>query len=253
MSQTSPVALVTGANQGIGLQIVKDLVAQGFEVYLGARRLERGEAAAQAIGAGAHAIQLDVTDQASIAAAAERIRDEQGRLDVLINNAAISRPARAPDMDYAEYTAQSKASTVRLDDVRDVWETNVFGVLAVTQTMLPLLRATPGARIVNVSSGLGSLTVVSDPKQPLRSEYSPTYAASKTAMNAITVAFAIELEAEGIRVNAVTPGFVNTAINSHRGTETVESGAAEAVRLALLGSAAPTGGFTHATFGAIPW
>jgi NAD(P)-dependent dehydrogenase (short-subunit alcohol dehydrogenase family) len=247
-----PVALVTGANQGIGLQIAKDLIANGFTVLVGARNPERGAAAANEIGAGAHALQLDVTDQASIAAAAERVNREFGRLDVLVQNAAIMTTKEHPGS-VVEYAKATRASVVSLDEMRAVWETNVFGVLAVYQAMLPLLRSTPGARIVNVSSGSGSLTVASDPSLPYRSHFSPLYAASKTALNALTVAMAIELEPEGITVNAVSPGFTRTAMNAYEGTDTVAEGAAEAVRVALRGPGGPTGGFTHATFGTIPW
>lgn len=249
--QNKSVALVTGANQGIGLQIAKDLVAHGFTVLVGSRNLERGEAAAKEVGPDAHALQLDVTDQASIAAAAERIRSEIGRLDVLINNAAIShagKPGRSPE----EITKSSLPSNVSLDEVRAVWETNVFGVLAVTQAMLPLLREAPAARIVNVSSGVGSLTLNSDPSFPFRSHFSPVYPASKTALNAMTLAMAIELEPTGIKVNAVSPGYTKTKFNNYTGTETVEEGASEAVRVALLGSEGPTGTFTHAN-GTYPW
>jgi NAD(P)-dependent dehydrogenase (short-subunit alcohol dehydrogenase family) len=253
MKHDKPVALVTGANQGIGLQIAKDLAAHGFTVLVGSRNLERGEAAARTINGDARALQLDVTDQASIAAAAERIGKELGRLDVLINNAAISNTRKTDGMSLAEYAAISRASNVPLDEVRAVWDTNVFGVLAVSQAMLPLLRQAPAGRIVNVSSGVGSLTMNSDPAFPYRSLFSPGYAASKTALNAITLAFAIELEPTGIRVNAVTPGFTKTNLNGYEGTETVEEGAAEAVRVALLGANGPTGTFTHAKTGAIPW
>ncbi len=230
-----PVALVTGANQGIGLQIAKDLVAHGFTVLVGSRNFERGEAAAKTIDGDARALQLDVTDQASVAAAAERIRKELGRLDVLVNNAAISNTRKTPGMSLEEYAKISRPSNASLDEVRTVWETNVFGVLAVTQAMLPLLREAPAARIVNVSSGVGSLTRNADPTYRGRSSYGPVYPASKTALNAITLAFAIELEPAGIKVNAVSPGFTKTNLNGYEGTETVEEGAAEAVRAALLG------------------
>jgi NAD(P)-dependent dehydrogenase (short-subunit alcohol dehydrogenase family) len=248
-----PVALVTGANQGIGLQIAKDLVAHGFTVLVGSRNLERGEVAAKTIDGDARALQLDVTDKASIAAAAERIRKEFGRLDVLINNAAISKTGPRPDVTIEEYANSTRPSNVSLDEVRAVWETNVFGVLAVYQAMLPLLRETPAARIVNVSSGVGSLTMNSDPAFPYRSLFGPVYPASKTALNAMTLAMAIELEPAGIKVNAVSPGYTKTNLNNYAGTETVEEGAAEAVRVALLGPDGPTGTFTHAKFGTLPW
>jgi NAD(P)-dependent dehydrogenase (short-subunit alcohol dehydrogenase family) len=247
------VALVTGANQGIGLQIAKDLASHGFTVLVGSRNLERGEAAAKTIDGDAYALQLDVTDQASIAAAAERIRREFGRLDVLINNAAISNTGFRSGMTIEEYAKSTRPSVVSLDEVRTVWETNVFGVLAVYQAMLPLLREAPHARIVNVSSGVGSLTANSDPNFPYRSIFGPVYPASKTALNAMTVAMAIELESTRIKVNAVSPGYTKTSLNNYSGTETVEEGAAEAVRVALLGPDSPTGTFTHAKLGTIPW
>ncbi|OBZ18584.1 dehydrogenase [Bacillus sp. FJAT-27264] len=245
------VALVTGANQGIGLQVAKDLVENGLTVLVGSRNFERGEAAAKEIGPGAIALQLDVTDQDSITAAAERIRTELGRLDVLIQNAAISN-TRQGSMSVEEYAKLTLASNVSLDEVRVVWETNVFGVLAVYQAMLPLLREAPHASIVNVSSGVGSLTSNSDPSYAYRTYFRPGYPASKTALNAMTLAMAIELESTGIKVNAVSPGFTKTALNG-AGTQTVEDGAAEIVRVALLGPDGPTGMFTSATFGTIPW
>ena len=250
--QNQPVALVTGANQGIGLQIAKDLVAHGFTVLVGSRNLERGEAAAKGIGPDARALQLDVTDQASIAAAAERVRNELGRLDVLVNNAAISNTSKQPGQSVEEYSKLNRPSTVSIDEVRSIWETNVFGVLAVTQAMLPLLREAPAARIVNVSSGVGSLTLNSDPAFPWRSIFGPVYPASKTALNAMTLALAIELEPTGIKVNAVSPGYTKTNLNNYEGTQTVEEGAREPVRLALLGPDGPTGTFSN-TVGVIPW
>jgi NAD(P)-dependent dehydrogenase (short-subunit alcohol dehydrogenase family) len=164
--QDKAVALVTGANQGIGLQIAKDLVAHGFTVLVGSRNLERGEAAAKEVGSDARAIQLDVTDENSIIAAAKRIRTELVRLDVLVNNAAISNTTELPGQSVMEYAKTVRPSNVSLDEVRAVWETNVFGVLAVCQAMLPLLREAPAARIVNVSSSVGSLTLNADPASP---------------------------------------------------------------------------------------
>ena len=251
--QYKPVALVTGANQGIGLQIAKDLVAHGFTVLVGSRNLERGEAAAKEVGPDARALQLDVTDQASIAAAAERIRKELGRLDVLVNNAAISNTIKQPGQSVEEYAKTTRPSNVSLDEMRAVWDTNVFGVLAVYQAMLPLLREMPGARIVNVSSGVGSLTTNSDPAFPYRAIFGPLYPASKTALNALTLAMALELDPEGIKVNAVSPGFTKTNLNGYAGTETVEEGAREAVRVALLSRDGPTGRFTRWQNENIPW
>jgi NAD(P)-dependent dehydrogenase (short-subunit alcohol dehydrogenase family) len=248
-----PVALVTGANQGIGLQIAKDLVPRGFTVLVGSRNFEKGQTAAKSIGAAAHAVQLDVTDHKSIAAAAESIRKEYGRLDVLIQNAAISNTNKKAGQSVEEYSKTTRPSVVSLDEMRAVWDTNVFGVLSVYQAMLPLLRATPGARIVNVSSGVGSLTATSDPAYPYRAIFGPVYPASKTALNALTVAMALELEPEGIKVNAVSPGYTKTNLNGYSGTETVEEGAREAVRVALLGPDGPTGKFTRWENETIPW
>jgi NAD(P)-dependent dehydrogenase (short-subunit alcohol dehydrogenase family) len=246
------VALVTGANQGIGLQIATELAGHGFIVLVGSRNLERGEAAARGIGAAAHAVQLDVTDHASIAAAAARIRSEFGRLDVLVNNAAISNTRKSPGMSIEEYGKTTRPSNVSFDEMRAVWETNVFGVLAVYQAMLPLLRESPAARIVNVSSSVGSLTMNADPAGRYRANFGPVYPASKTALNALTLAMAIELEPAGIKVNAVSPGFTKTNLNGYAGTETVEEGAREAVRVALLGPDGPTGTFSNSA-GPIPW
>jgi NAD(P)-dependent dehydrogenase (short-subunit alcohol dehydrogenase family) len=251
--QDKPVALVTGANQGIGLQIAKDLAAHGFTVLVGSRNLERGEAAAREVGPDAHALQLDVTDQASVTAAAQRVGNEFGRLDVLVQNAAISNTSRLPGQSVEEYVKTTRPSNVSVEEMRAVWDTNVFGVLAVYQAMLPILRETPGARIVNVSSGVGSLTANSDPAFAYRAIFGPVYPASKTALNALTLAMAIELEPEGIKVNAVSPGFTRTNLNGYAGTQTVEEGAREAVRVALLGPDGPTGTFTRWENETIPW
>jgi len=248
--QDKPVALVTGANQGIGLQIARELAANGYTVLVGSRNLERGEEAAKSIGADARALQLDVTDQASIAAVAERIRIELGRLDLLVNNAAISHAGR-PGRSLAEILQSSRASVASLDEVRAVFETNVFGVIAVTQAILPLLREAPAGRIVNVTSGVGSLTLNADPNFPYRSGFGVVYAASKTALNAITLSFAIELESTNIKVNAAGPGFTATALNNFEGIETVEQGARNPVRVALDVNG-PTGTFTSAD-GPLPW
>jgi NAD(P)-dependent dehydrogenase (short-subunit alcohol dehydrogenase family) len=246
------VALVTGANQGVGLQVATELVANGLTVLVGSRDLERGEAAARDIGPGAVAVQLDVTDGASIAAAAERIRQETGRLDLLVNNAAISNTARG-SLSPGEYAQSRYPSTVSLGEVRAVWETNVFGVLAVYQAMLPLLRESADARIVNVSSGVGSLTANADPAYPYHAMFGPVYPASKAALNAMTLAMMIELESTGIKVNLVSPAFTKTNLNGYAGTESVEDGSREVVRVALLGPDGPTGTFTRWENVTIPW
>lgn len=244
------IALVTGANKGIGLQIAKDLAGHGFTVLVGSRHLEHGHVAARSVGNGATALQLDVTDEGSIAAAAARVRREFGRVDVLVNNAAIAQLPR-PEASFEDILAASQPSVVSLAEVRAVFETNVFGVIAVTRAMLPLLREAPSPRIVNVSSEAGSLTLQREPTNPYRMA-NASYVPSKTALNAITVAFANELEAEGIKVNSACPGFTATDLNQHRGTRTVEQGARAAVRLALLADDGPTGGFFNES-GPLPW
>ncbi|MEO6684577.1 MAG: SDR family NAD(P)-dependent oxidoreductase [Dyadobacter sp.] len=249
-TNNKPVALVTGANQGVGFQIAKTLAENGYIVYVGSRNLENGQKAAAEIGFTAHAVQLDVTLQSTISAAVERIGKEAGRLDLLVNNAAVAHAGKS-GRTLEEITQDGKASTASLDEVRAVWETNVFGVIAVTQAFLALLRKSPAARIVNVSSGLGSLTWVADPACWAREHFGVVYAASKTALNAVTMAFAIELEKENIKVNAVSPGFTATALNNFQGTYTVEVGAREPVRVALQ-TDGPTGTFTGPD-GTLPW
>jgi len=253
MTEAQKIALVTGANQGIGLHVAESLVAKGWTVYVGSRNEARGEAAAAEIGAGATAIQIDVTDAASIAAAAARIRTECGHLDLLVNNAAISRPAEMADLAFEDVIERLVTTTISLDAIRAIWETNVFGVVAVTQEMLPLLRAAKAGRIVMVSSGVGSLSENSDPDFPYRKLFTPGYAASKTALNAIGLSFAIALEDEGIRVNMASPGFTRTNLNGYRGTEEIEDGAREVVRVALLDDDSRNGAFTGTDSRTIPW
>ena len=253
MSDIGKTALVTGANQGIGKHVVGKLAAEGWTVFLGARDLAKGKAAAAEIDGNARAIQLDVTDAESVAAAADRIASEAGSLHLLINNAAVSTPARLSDMSADARRDVLRASAISLADLREIWETNVFAVVGVTQAMLPLLRKSPGARIVMVGSGLGSLTANSDPDYPFRGIFTPGYAGSKAALNVIALAFAIELEKEGIHVNIVSPGFTSTNINSHQGTETIEDGAREVVRVALLEGDTRSGAFTMWEDQTIPW
>lgn len=249
---TERIALVTGANQGVGKRLAAELVAHGVTVLVGSRDLAKGEAAVAEIGTGATAIQLDVTDAASIAAARDRIQAEFGRLDLLVNNAAISSTRRG-SASIEEYAKTSQASTASLEEIRAVWETNVFGVVAVYQAMLPLLRESSDARIVNVSSGVGSLTANADPSYPYHSMYGPIYPASKAALNAMTLAMMVELESTDIKVNLVSPAFTSTNLNSYAGTESVEDGSREVVRVALLGPDGPTGTFTRWENATIPW
>ena len=244
-------ALITGANQGMGQQVAHELAGHGVAVFVGSRDLARGEKAAAEIGNGATAVQLDVTDAASIASAAGRIRAEAGRLDLLVNNAAVS--TTHADVDMAGFRAMAKPSIAPLDEVRAVWEVNVFGVLAVYQAMLPLLRRSSDARIVNVTSALGSLATVTDPAFPLRSAFEPIYAASKTALNAVTLTMMIELEATDIKVNLVSPGFASTALTNFEGTESVQDAAREVVRVARLGPDGPRDTFTSWDGITIPW
>jgi NAD(P)-dependent dehydrogenase (short-subunit alcohol dehydrogenase family) len=218
--QDKRIALVTGANQGVGRQVAKELVANSLTVLVGSRNFERGEAAATEIGSSAIPLQLDVTDRVSISTAAERIRKEFGRLDLLVNNAAISN-TRKGSLSLQEYAKITLASNVSLDEVRAVWETNVFGVLSVYQAMLPLLRQSSDARIVNVSSEVGSLTTNADPAFPYHAFYGPVNPASKAALNAITLAMIVELESTGIKVNLVSPGFTKTNL---RTPEILENG-----------------------------
>lgn len=248
------VALVTGANQGVGFQVAKELVANGLTVLIGSRNLGNGEAAAKKIGPNAIALQLDVTDRASIAAAADYIRDEFGHLDLLVNNAGISNTRKQQlGLSLQEYAKVTQASNTSLDEVRAVWDVNVFGTLAVYQAMLPLLRESSDARIVNVSSGVGSLAGMSNPANPYHSNFGPVYPASKAAQNAITLAMMVELESTSIKVNLVSPGFTKTNLNGYEGTESVEDGSREVVRVALLGPDGPTGTFTRWENTAIPW
>ena len=239
-----PVALVTGANQGIGLQIAKELVPHGFTVLVGSRnfeRVRRPQKASAQMPMPCSSMLLIINPSRP----RRRVSARSWSPRRAGQNAAISNTNKKPGQSVEEYAKSTRPSVVSLDEMRAVWDTNVFGVLAVYQAMLPLLRATPGARIVHVSSGVGSLTRNSNLGFAYRSIFGPVYPASKTALNALTVAMAIELEEEGIKVNAVTPGYTKTNLNGYSGTETVEQGAREAVRVALLGPDGPTGKFSN--------
>lgn len=246
------VALVTGANKGIGRGAAGQLAELGMTVLIGARDPQRGEEAAAALraaGGNAHAITLDVTDPATVQEAAKQIEERFGHLDVLINNAGITGSGQVSPADADDQVP----SSVDLDMVRAVFETNVFGVIAVTNAMLPLLRRSPAPRIVNVSSHVASLTVISDPNGPMAAlPASAAYSPSKSALTSLTVQYANELRKDGILVNAAAPGFVATDSNNHTGFLTVEQGAAVLVRLATLDADGPTAGFFSAE-GPLPW
>lgn len=234
--------MVTGANTGIGFQIAKALADNNYTVYVGARSLEKGKIAAAEIGGQSRALQLDITDPKSIHAAVTRIQNEHGYLTLLVNNAAISNAGK-PGRSLEEVLGAQRASITVIAEMKTVWETNVFGTLALTQALLPLLREAQAARIVTVSSALGSLALNSNPANPYRSAFDAVYGASKTALNGIFLSLAIELENTNIKVNLVSPGFTATALNNFQGTDTVEEGAIEPIRVALSEDM-PTGIFT---------
>lgn len=242
------VTLVTGANRGIGLATVEGLARLGHTVLLGSRSRERGEAAAAPLvaeGLDVRAVAVDVTDDDSVQAAVARIDAEHGRLDGLVNNAAIKLEM-----------APAPPSASRLEIVRTTFETNVFGTIRVTLAMLPLLRRSAAPRIVNVSSGLGSLTLATTDGTKYQAKPMLSYNPSKSAINAIAVQFANELAAEGFKVNVADPGYTNTDMTkpdaNHGGHRTPAQGAAVVIRLATLPDDGPNAGFFDER-GPVPW
>jgi len=233
-------ALVTGANKGIGKEIARRLAAAGLTVYLGSRDADRGRRAAEEIGGDVRPLTLDVTDAASIADAARRV----DRLDVLVNNAGIMVDGR-------------RATEADVDSFRRTYETNLFGVIAVTNAFLPALRRSASPRIVNVSSGTGSLTWSTDPagEFAVSAGGAAAYRSSKTALNALTVCYAQALVGDGFKVNALAPGLRATDLNARAAASTGDPAeAAEgAVRLALLGGDGPTGEFHSWDGTPVPW
>jgi NAD(P)-dependent dehydrogenase (short-subunit alcohol dehydrogenase family) len=223
--------LITGANKGLGFEAARQLAAAGHDVWIGARDQTRGQQAADAIGG--RFVQLDVTDDASVAAAVETV----GALDVLVNNAGISGGRIGP----SEATA---------DEMRTVYETNVFGPVRVLHAFIPLLDRSPTPVVVNVSSGVGSLGHASDPNGPWSEFNLPVYSSSKAALNMLTIQYAAAFPR--MRINSVDPGFTATDFNAHRGTQTVEQGAETIVRYAQIAPDGPTGGFFDQN-GTEPW
>ena len=236
------IALVTGANKGIGYEIAAGLGALGWSVGVGARDEARREAAVQKLragGADAFGVPLDVTDDASVAAAARLLEQRAGRLDVLVNNAGVTGGL------------PQTPTTVDLSVVRTAVETNVIGVIRVTNALLPLLRRSASPRIVNMSSSVGSLTKQTTPGAET-GPISAAYAPSKTFLNALTVQYAKELRDTNILINAACPGYCATELNGLRGVRTPEQGAAIAIRLASLPGDGPTGAFFDED-GVVPW
>jgi NAD(P)-dependent dehydrogenase (short-subunit alcohol dehydrogenase family) len=231
------VALVTGANKGIGKQIAGQLAGAGLTVYVGSRDAARGQQAVTEIGGGARLLVLDVTDAASIDAAARQV----STLDILINNAGVSGDGKTADRED-------------LSTFRRIYETNVFGAVAVTNAFVPALRRSAHPRIVNISSGTGSLTWATGPQFPHRGSYA-AYRSSKTALNALTVFYAHALAADGIKVNALAPGLRRTGLNATAAASDGDpaEAAAGAVRLALLPDDGPSGEFFSWDGTPVPW
>ncbi|MEU6010770.1 SDR family NAD(P)-dependent oxidoreductase [Streptomyces sp. NPDC047453] len=233
--------LITGANKGLGYETARRLIAAGHTVYVGSRDAARGRRAAEQLGDRARAVQLDITDDASVAAAVKTI-EADGGLDVLVNNAGVE--ARGADNGVVG------AADLTADLMREVFETNVFGTVRVTHAFLPLLRRSASPVVVNVSSGLASFAHVADPAHPAAAYPGVAYPASKAVVNMITVQYAKAFPA--MRINAVEPGFTKTDLNGNTGTQTVEEGAEIIVRMAQLDPDGPTGGYFDVT-GPLPW
>jgi NAD(P)-dependent dehydrogenase (short-subunit alcohol dehydrogenase family) len=231
--------LITGANKGLGFETARRLIAAGHTVYVGSRDAERGRRAADRLGA--RLVLIDVTDDASVAAAAKTV-EADGGLDVLVNNAGIEL--------RTEENVVPGAGQITADVMRTLFETNVFGVVRVTHAFLPLLRRSAAPVVVNVSSGLASLTRVTTPGTPAYDYPGVAYPASKAAVNMITMQYAKAFP--DMRINAVEPGYTATDLNQHMGTQTVEEGAELIVRMAQTGSDGPTGSYLGA-HGPLPW
>ena len=240
---TGKTVLITGANKSIGFETARQLGRAGYRIWLGSRDNARGRAAVERLTGEGHDVRylpIDVTRDNSVSAATAMVGKEDAKLDVLINNAGIfGGPATTP-------------SRQTIDDVRTVYETNVFGPIRVTQAFLPLLKAAGHANIVMVSSGLGSLGWLSDPANPFYGVNILGYNSSKSALNAVALCFAKEFASLGIKVNVADPGYTATDFNGHSGYRTVEQAASGIVWLAGLGDTGPTGGF-YFEHEQVPW
>lgn len=248
----SPVALVTGANKGIGFETSRILAEAGIFVWMAGRdsaRIKEAAVSLKQAGLPIDSIPLDVTDPQSVEAAARHVQTASGALDILVNNAGIVNGEGRMVEGRLELIPPSQ---IELDALRQTYETNVFGVFTVTKAFLPLLRKSRAGRIVNMSSGLGSLTNTSDPNGPYSVFNALAYCSSKTAVNGVTVAFARELKDTPIKVNAADPGYCATDLNNHSGPRTAAQGAGIAVRLATLPADGPTCGYFDED-GAVAW
>lgn len=242
-------ALITGANKSIGFEAARQLLQQGVFVYLGSRNLESGLQAVAKLNAEGftevEAIELDVTNDQSVAAARKTIGEKTAVLDILINNAGINGGL------------PQTALNASIQQFRDVYETNVFGVVSVTQAFMDLLQKSAEPRIVNVSSSQGSLTLHSDPNYKYYHHKGAVYLSSKSALNMYTVVLAYELRDTPFKVNAICPGFTKTDFNNNRGTGTVEDAGKRVVKYALIGPEGPTGKFfseeANPETGEVPW
>ncbi len=240
-------ALITGANKGIGLETARQFGRQGIEILLGSRDLARGEQAALSLredGITAHVIQLDMEDAASIGEAASRIKSEFGSLDILVNNAGVWFEGQ--DMGV------STVATISQDDLMRTYQVNLFGVVDLTQRLLPLLKASPAGRIVNLSSILASLNLQADPKAETYGVKVFAYNSSKAALNSFTIHLAYELKDTKVKVNAAHPGWVLTDLGGPNAPMNVEQGAKTSVWLATLPEDGPTGGYFHMER-SLPW
>jgi len=238
MSTGKKVALISGANKGIGLETARQLGKQGVTILVGARDLAKGEAAAAELkkeGVDAIPVKFDVVDSADIKAAVAKVEKDFGKLDILINNAGV----------MFEPIGGNNTSTVSEDLVRKTFDTNFFSAVAVTQAFLPLLKKSDAGRIVNVSSILGSLTLHATEGSPIYEAKALAYDASKAALNSFTVHLAHELKGTNVKVNSAHPGWVKTDMGTDAAPMDVVDGAKTEVELATLGANGPTGGFFH--------
>jgi NAD(P)-dependent dehydrogenase (short-subunit alcohol dehydrogenase family) len=259
MKQTeSMVALVTGANKGIGFEVARQLGEAGFLVLLGARDIGRGVAAAATLESEGHCVRLehlDVTDESSIAAAAKRISNSPGRLDVLVNNAGILSDGEFNGLDEFGEPIVTPPSQVAVNVMRSTYEANIFGAVAVTNAMLPLIRCSPAGRIVNVSSRLAGFFLAQSCCLPGNHDHYLNllaYNSSKAALNHVTLQYAIELRQTSVKVNSADPGHCATDINGRLGDRPPSEAARVIVQLATLSEGGPTGAFIGED-GPQPW